>query len=276
MPSFKLYSSDGEIDVSILLVDEKFRFATEKQFDLLKSLQTLLFNELLNLDLELNVESTTDSFWGCLTVLLNERDEIDWNFLLDESNARTRNLYELLRAKKDENIFDQNFAARVMLDEAKKNCLYKVKSIDFTKSPATLTDFKSSKNKSFREYFKSKYEKETVNEDQPMVELERIRGVRLMHLNRKKKSKSDNPQPSDYAELYISEHVYLLPFNLNIMRRVELMPSIYYRMNTILRARKLCLILENYIALKLNINVKFIYLYYFFIFWNQYTFLFFS
>ena len=254
MPTFKIYSPNSEIDVSIALVDDKFRFTSENKFKVLKSLQTLLFNGLLNLDLDLNVESTSESFWGCLTVLLNDRDEIDWNYLLDEANTKTRNLYELLKAKK-ENVLNHELAVKLTLGGPKTNCLYKVKSIDHTQSPASFTDLKGSKVISIKEYFLDKYEKETVNENQPMVELERITGVRLKHLNRKPKSKSDNPQQSEYKEYYICEHVCLLPFNLNILRKVELLPSIYYRMNTILRARKLCIIIENYIASKLYIQV---------------------
>jgi hypothetical protein len=113
----------------------------------------------------------------------------------------------------------------------------------------------SEKSPNFLTYFLEKYSVETKHLDQPMVELKSLI-VSSNYLSRMS-GKSSSINHLKYKELYISEHVKLLPFKVNYVYNLHILPDIFYRLNCLLKANELKLLIESKIMQSLNISQVF-------------------
>ena len=179
--------------------------------------------------------------------------EIDWEFI-DSLDFSNKFLYDLLQEKSDIDV--QNRLVKTVINA---NRLFSLKEVLPTMSP--MSEFpKPDKSPNFLNYFLEKYSVETKSVDQPLVELKSL--VLSANYLTRMSGKPPSTNHLNYKELYISEHVKLLPFKADYVHNLHILPDIFYRLNCLLKANELKMLINGEIQQTLNIpQVRILFLY---------------
>ena len=136
-----------------------------------------------------------------------------------------------------------------VINQAKR--LFRIKQIDFDKTPLSTFDLTS-----FKSFFEQKYELPTQIDTQPLVELVHIETNMNFILRNQMDTDTLVCQEKNarYRQLFIAEHLTVLPFNISQLKVLLMLPALFYRMNSLLKAQKLKNLIQLSISQSLNIN----------------------
>jgi hypothetical protein len=229
----------------------------KKQLEIVKNIQSCLYNDLINLRVNLDFENF---FYGIFIIFLTHTPSIqlDWD-LMNAFNFEKPTVYEKLgepgyieQAIRNQNLvkFKQN-----------KNRIFNIKQIEQTLK-ASSKFLKLTDEITFSQYFEEKYRLQTSYKDQSLVELVQVE-CNLNYLLKTINFKKEKPDKiRKYPELFLSEHVYFLPFTKKQTYTLIMVPAIIHRFDCLLRALKLKNQIEMQIIKDLNItNVSFYFSY---------------
>lgn len=215
----------------------------------------LAYNQLLNLNIDFNFE---DSIYGGLIVFLKQSEDgefgINWE-ILDHLNLAEKTIYQQLKEDPSiENALKKNYICKFI---GSKNRLFYVKGFDKTITPTSEFDRKDNKVQ-FSAYFNEKYELITADLEQPMLELCNIvLNTNFLVKTSSFKKEIGKEKKSNYRELFIPEHVRILPFTMNYLYPCYMLPDIFHRTNCLLKANQFRISIEKRLIESLKIsNVK--------------------
>ena len=111
-----------------------------------------------------------------------------------------------------------------------------------------------SQNMSYAEYFQDKYKIEVANKTQPMVEVCHVECYLHFLIKPIELKKENVEKKRKYKELFIAEHLTVLPFTMNQAVSFFMLPAIFHRLNCFLKALKLKAQIEMQIIKDLKIT----------------------
>jgi hypothetical protein len=262
-PEFNLYKSNNLFNISVKRVNTlKNLRLTEEQIEVLKRLQTSIYNDLLNLKAKLNFDSYL--YGICIVFLTHDKQSqanasLDWDLMM-KLDFEKLTLYQGLM--QDPQFVDEIARTkRVVKFKPNKRRLFTVKEIcPYTKasSPFPRQANPLEKPKSFADYFDEKYPNcATLDEvmEQPLVELTAfdLNLNFLLKTSNFKKDKSSEIKQRKYQECFIIDHVFYLPFSQAQTCTLNMVPTIIHRVDSLLKASKLKNQIERQIVSDLNI-----------------------
>ena len=240
LPTFKLYNGNSELDVSILEAEVTINL-NESQYEILKKYYSSILN-LLKIKADLNFDNP---IYGILLVILKPEDfGIDWEYL--KSMPKETNAYEYYNQYKANNL---NSIKDYLWLYRKQ--LFSIKKIECKYSP--LSKFPNEKEASnYKDYFEKKYQLKTQIDDQPLVEVknESIRNNFFLKDNFSQKKEKKN----NYKIYLIMEHMKIIPLKKNLLFNYSMIPAILYRIDCLLKARKLQLSIEGVLKKRMNLE----------------------
>lgn len=199
-------------------------------------------------------KSDFDATNGGMIVFLkknsNNNIEIDWDFLNQSQAFQTDLRTYLINNNND----TSKLETKLFKIKMNKNRLLKFKTIETKLNPLSLLKKSDSMTLCFKDYFKQNYDIETQDEDQPLVELSTIDIQKNFIFKTKKLKKTKPDKEKSYRELFICEHVIILPFEANQLIMLQMLPAIFYRTNCLLKLKILKNLIENQICMDLKIN----------------------
>lgn len=131
-----------------------------------------------------------------------------------------------------------------------------IKQVHYDMTP--LTPFPNTvKAGNFKEYHQNVNKLPTSKDTQPLVEVEKFSLNSNYILRSRTLKTSTQEKKPNYKELYILEHLKLIPFESDHINLFSMLPTIFYRANSILKAQKFQLLIENYIKENLKIEQVF-------------------
>lgn len=123
-----------------------------------------------------------------------------------------------------------------------------IKNIIDKMSP--LSAFPTNEAKTFKEHFETIYGMHTCEDNQALVEVDRIQ-INMNYINQN--TLVDNIEKTNkslmYKTLFIVEHLLVLPFMKKYVKALSMLPAIFQRSNSIQKALKLKILIENSITL---------------------------
>lgn len=148
---------------------------------------------------------------------------------------------------------DENFQNQIVKFNAKVKRLMIVKDLDFTMSP--LSKFPNEElAKTFSEYHQIKNGLSTLHDDQPLVEINYL-NINANFILRNSGYKISRKEKSrNTRELFLMEHLTPIPIKENQLSLFSMLPSIFYRVNCILKAKKFQLMVEKQILSSLKLE----------------------
>ena len=250
MPTFNLYKSNSVFQVTVKRIHAETIRLDRKQLETLKKIQTIMYNDMLNIRVDLVFE---DFFYGLFVVFLKSTNSsIDWD-LMNELDVENGTIYSHLSdAQYLEKIIRENNLVKL---KSNKNRIFAVKQIDklLTASSKFPKLFEENTELTYIEFFKKTYDLETNDTAQPLVELTQV-NFNLHFLLKTTNFKKDfGEKPKKYPEMYITEHVNIYPFKKNQIYTLIMLPAIIHRLSSLLKARKLKNLIENQIVKDLKI-----------------------
>jgi hypothetical protein len=222
----------------------------QTKYDLLKNIHIILIEELISF------KSDFQAINGGMIVFLkknsNNNIEIDWDYS-NKLNGFKIDLKTYLINNNNDTSKLTNKLFKLKMD---KRRLLKFKMLETKLNPLSLFKKSDSTTSSFRDYFKQKYDIDTEEElNQPLVELNTIDYHRKFISKIQKLNKSGTEKEKAYRELFICEHVIILPFETSQLSMLLMIPSIFYRINCLLKLSKLKNLIENQLRMDLKINL---------------------
>lgn len=241
LPIYKLYNESTEY--AVVIVDTKVEIElNENQYETLKKHFTIVL-KLLKVKAELNFD---DPVYGTLLVILKPKKfEIDWEHLASLPNElNAYEFYNQIKENEPDSIRDWLWLYR--------NQLFSIKQIDQSKTPLSPFPNKKLEFSDFKEYFDKKYALKTTIDDQPLVEVqhETIRNSFIPRGN----FASKNQKKTNYKIFLIMEHLNILPVKKDLIFNYSMIPAIFYRLDSLLKARKLQLKIEKELRKRLKLE----------------------
>lgn len=225
--SFELYKDQASVTVRIELAGSGISL-TSQELDTLKQLHQSIFQDLLRVD-GLQDFSRKQAFGG-FVVFVTESGQVDWDFI------RSRHSCQNLRQGIREYGFDAMKNKIVKFGETKRLMIV----IELSSSTPTSQFVNLSQAKTFVDYFKIKHMMDTEDLDHPLVQVEyfSFNIDYTSKVSNAAKNKDIDKKKSAEA-LFIAEHLLVIPFEKSLALRLALLPSVFYRINSLLRAREL-------------------------------------
>ena len=170
---------------------------------------------------------------------------IDWDYL--DSLDLNKTVYETLKDRRDLEGFLVKSHLRPMIMRIHEIC-----SDTKASSPSPVKNFVGT----FSDYFFKNYSKKTNDENQPMIEVKQIVsfGFNFLHKNDQMKSSKKEKRNPNYRQLLIGEHLDFIPFKEPDLVKIRLIPNIFFRLNSLLKARKFQALIEREITQSLKIH----------------------
>jgi len=180
--------------------------------------------------------------WETIHNLLQKENFLEY-YTKNPTKLDLSNIVIKMNASKDSSNLDLKRQA---------NRLFTVVSIRQDKSP--LSSFsKHDTSKTFQSHFLTKYNLETSNFDQPMIELKEIK-INMNFILRYKPIINSQVKNEAKEELFIGEHFIVLPFKRKYLFSFTMLPAIFHRLFTLKRAENLKIIIEESILKNLKIK----------------------
>ncbi len=130
---------------------------------------------------------------------------------------------------------------------------------DIIKNMSTVTEFPTNASSNFKDHFSREYGLKTLKDDQPLIEVESYK--LNMNFILKKELISDcgmnqkNIKIKKHKNLFIGEHLKVLPFHSRSLLVLSMLPAIFHRINSLLKAEKLRQVFEKNIHKTLKLKL---------------------
>lgn len=245
IPRFKLYRENSQFYISIIDTGKKVVLDVN-QYDKLKKYFLKIFNEMFKIKHQFNFEDPI--YGGLFVVLQKDKLEVDWDYL-NSLNLEDETAYDIY--SKDNNGFIELSKNSIWLFRSQ---VISIKGIENSLTPASEFPNKALKSHNFKDYFKTKYELDTIHDNSPLVEVTYVSKNMNFILRSQNHSIQKNKKQPNYKILLIMEHLKHIPVKPNQTFKFSMFPSIFYRLDCILRARKLQLIIQNEMKLCLGLE----------------------
>jgi hypothetical protein len=147
--------------------------------------------------------------------------------------------FEIDFAKTHENAVLKENTLATLTNFPERGLLH-IKQIKHNLTP--LSKFPNDEFRNFKEYHEIKNNLQTTILDQPLVEVQRLTRHSNFISDEIKREKLNNTSKFDIY--YIPEHLTVLPFTFDEITKLRLVPSIFFRLNSLLNAHKLKLSIE--------------------------------
>ena len=174
---------------------------------------------------------------------LEKRNLLDFYINKTASNQSQIKLEQLILKfnVNDENIKASSFAKH------QSNRLLQIKEIDKTLNPISVFPTEET---TFKEYFLEKYGMHTTNDLQPLIEI--ISCKFNINFILRSFDEPNDEKSSIVRYLFIAEHLTVLPFHVEYLKSLSMIPAIFHRLNSVKKAQKLKDLIENSIVQTLN------------------------
>lgn len=187
----------------------------------------------------------------CFVILDNN---LDWEYLRSLTAYET--IYDVLKSTPNGEV---KKIEGTMVKLAFENRLMRIREVCFHMSPASA--FPDSKSSNYAEYFGSKYGAVTNDMKQCLIETEHLLSPGFNYLLRSAKvlssaSSAKRVKTSLKKIHFIAEHLKLIPFDESELNVLFMIPNIFHRLNSILKASKFQRLMEKELKNKLKITNK--------------------
>lgn len=278
VPTFDLYKNwNITLSVQIRCVNKNLQL-NQNQIDELKNFNKFLYIDILLYN-EFSFETCTggglfalikswiliffSTFFGThlFKFLFFEKfehyqdDNLDW----DRIKSPDRTVYDEIKSsnRKSGNLIGAivrldypNLDERSLL--FKNRCgLLQISQVCNNLSPAS--SFPKDSYESYQDYFEKRYKWSIKQPDQPLIETTHLSSPKFNYLTPSQMAElSKKERKSSSQNHYISEHLLLIPFNKNEISILSTIPSIFHRMNTILKVLEFKNSIEEFAVKELN------------------------
>lgn len=133
------------------------------------------------------------------------------------------------------------------------NRLLQIKEINESLNP--LSEFPTDET-TFKEYFLEKYGILTTNNSQPLIELtyKKFNTNFIVRCYDEPETNKLEQQATTRQHLFIGEHLIVLAFHVDYLKSLSMIPAIFYRLNSVLKAQKLKDLVQCSIIQTLNVK----------------------
>ena len=224
----------------------------KQQLEVVKNIQSSLYNDLLNLQSKIEFENF---FYGIFIVFLTQAPDfqLDWK-LMNSFDFGKCSLYE---KRNEPDCIEQIIENKnIVKFKSNRNRLFIIKQIEETVRASNNFPKKCDNDEqiTFAQFFKEKYGLETTEISQPLVELTQVE-ISLNFLLKPIVFKKEKPEKiRKFKELFLLEHVIILPFTKSQTNTLTLCPAVIHRLDCLFRALKLKNLIEIQITKDLNIT----------------------
>ncbi|XP_022096692.1 endoribonuclease Dicer-like [Acanthaster planci] len=256
IPGFPVYTRAGELVISVDLLTSDIT-VTSDQLNQLQRFHSCIFAEVLRLEkpnLEFDTEKAEANY---LIAPLNKSDEdqklhIDWNFLktVSESSGMLDRPPILPDYSRNQFVFSHEAFADAVVTPIYRNIdqPQRYYIADILNNLPVTSPFPSEKYEKFIDYYFERYDIQLSNYQQPLLDVDcmssRLNLLTPRYLNHKGKalpisktqSKKNYLQKKQYL---VPELCYIYPIPASLWRKAVCLPSILYRLNSLLVAEEL-------------------------------------
>ncbi|GIY09706.1 endoribonuclease Dcr-1 [Caerostris extrusa] len=264
--SFPVFTRSGEVTVSLKPAASNLLLSEEK-LESLAYFHRYTFSDVLRLEkYPMSYRpSESDASFYVVPVTLNYRNElvIDWKFadlILQQKVVKPKKPSE--EERKNFAFVTEDYQDAVVMPwyrNVDKPQFFYVAEICSTLTPKS--DFPDMEYESFEAYYEKKYDIKIMNHDQPLLDVDhtsaRLNLLTPRYVNRKgvtlptsseqtKRTKRENLQQK---QILIPELCTVHPFPAYLWRKAVCLPCILYRLNSLLLAEQLRLLVANNISI---------------------------
>lgn len=252
--SFPIFTRCGEVEINIKLIN-KHVVLTEDNMSTTHSFMDYLFTKVLKLKKYLmfsDPNCTDNSYFVVPTITDDTGTIIDWDFISLISKHRNDVVRSIPEEKRKNVVFDESkFVDAVVMpwyrNQFEPSYFY-VAEIMKTLKPGSNFPSNTHSYRTFEEYYKLKYDLNIQNHDQPLLDVDhtscRLNFLTPRYVNRKginlattsEETRKAIRESLDKKQLLIPELCLIHPFPASLWRKAVSLPSILYRLNSILLA----------------------------------------
>ncbi|XP_071962974.1 endoribonuclease Dicer-like isoform X2 [Antedon mediterranea] len=257
IPGFPIYTRSGQIAVTISAIDEDMQITKEMEINC-KKFHCCMFSEVLRLkkgNLKFEPQSAPSAY---LIVPLisegvgdNKTVKIDLAFLKEMSRHSgaldmPSDLPDFGTVQFDfvPEKFEKAVVAPIYRNVDQPQRFYVA---EISKTRTVSSEFPSEKFRTFADYYFEQYDIQVTNFKQPLLDVDsmasRLNLLTPRYLNHKGKalpiSTGEKKAASQKQQLLVPEFCYVYPINASLWRKCICLPSILYRMNSLLIAEEL-------------------------------------
>lgn len=255
--SFPVFTRSGEVLIGLELIETDFTL-TKQQVDHLRMFHKFTFSKVLRLE---KYPTSFDPDRSEFTVLLapvidlETETKIDWKFVSDIVENDCKSHVPGLEDRKNFKFNKEDYVDAVvipwyrMMD--RQQFAYYVAEICTDLNPFSDFPDEDSGFKTFVDYYRSKYDIEIYNADQPILDVDhtsaRLNLLTPRYVNRKgitlpsstAKTRRESRESLIQKQLLIPELCSIHPFPASFWRKAVCLPCIFYRLNSLFLAEEL-------------------------------------
>uniref|UniRef100_A0A8C8EZI2 ribonuclease III n=1 Tax=Oncorhynchus tshawytscha TaxID=74940 RepID=A0A8C8EZI2_ONCTS len=258
IPHFPVYTRSGEVTISIELQKAGFTLSAI-QLDLITRLHQYIFSHILRLEkpaLEFK-PTQADSAYCVLPLNVGDEDSItldlDFQFMedIEKSEART-GIPTTLYTKQNPFTFKlEDYQDAVIIPRYRNfDQPHRFYVADVYTDLTPLSKFPSPEYETFAEYYKTKYNLDLSNVNQPLLDVDHTSRLNLLtprHLNQKGKAlplssaekRKAKWESLQNKQILVPELCAIHPIPASLWRKAVCFPSILYRLHCLLTAEEL-------------------------------------
>uniref|UniRef100_A0A3Q3EJC3 ribonuclease III n=1 Tax=Kryptolebias marmoratus TaxID=37003 RepID=A0A3Q3EJC3_KRYMA len=256
IPHFPVYTRSGEVTISIELQKCGFTLSAA-QLDLITRMHQYIFSHILRLEkpaLEFK-PTQADSAYCVLPLNVGDSNTLDMDFKfmedIEKSEART-GIPTTKYTKQNPFIFKlEDYQDAVIIPYRNFDQPHRFYVADVYTDLTPLSKFPSPEYETFAEYYKTKYNLDLSNLNQPLLDVDHTSSLNLLtprHLNQKgkalplssaEKRKAKWESLQNKQQILVPELCAIHPIPASLWRKAVCLPSILYRLHCLLTAEEL-------------------------------------
>ncbi|XP_051503207.1 endoribonuclease Dicer-like isoform X2 [Myxocyprinus asiaticus] len=258
IPHFPVYTRSGEVTISIELQKLGFTLSTE-QLELITRLHQYIFSHILRLEKPaLEFKPTEADFAYCILPLNVVEDsnmlDLDFKFMEDIEKSEARiGIPNTQYTKQNPFIFKlEDYQDAVIIPRYRNfDQPHRFYVADVYTDLTPLSKFPSPEYETFAEYYKTKYNLDLSNVNQPLLDVDhtssRLNLLTPRHLNQKGKAlplssaekRKAKWESLQNKQILVPELCAIHPIPASLWRKAVCLPSILYRLHCLLTAEEL-------------------------------------
>lgn len=259
--SFPVFTRSGEVMISVELVKDHFRLKSS-QIEDLRVFHEYTFSKVLRLEKYPTVFDPKNSpFTVLLAPVIDSSGaadgsaEVDWSFVSKIVNSNDELVSPGVRQRRQFKFQHDDYVDAVVIPwyrlTDRQQFAYYVAEICTDMNPQSPFPDESSGYETFIDYYKSKYDIEIFNKDQPVLDVDhtsaRLNLLTPRYVNRKgrtlpsstAKTRKESRESLVQKQLLIPELCTIHPFPASFWRKAVCLPAIFYRLNSLYLAEEL-------------------------------------
>ncbi|XP_071041573.1 endoribonuclease Dicer isoform X2 [Parasteatoda tepidariorum] len=249
---FPVFTKCGKIMIGVSLLNRPL-FLSAEEIQRIEEFHRFLFSDALRLETGGKTFDPGQHSYYILPTNINQRNrkmEVDWDFIYSVKD----NIYheQLKGSKNSHNVFDENlFRDAVLLRSYKlktgeRPTLHYVMRIMKELTPNSIFDPKT--GETFKYFYKTEYDVDIVDENQPLVETVQYASTHLwkpIYLSPKEvfedssELSKSKQRRRDYHEYLVPELCFRHPFPASFLFQVLCLPTALFRLNGLLLAEEI-------------------------------------